>query len=305
VLRALLPVLLVVACSSTSGPVATRSPTTAPEGVAVTVGPKPCGVLSAAGAVWVSEYGADDVVRLDPATHQVLSRARTGAAPCGMAYGAGSVWVEDYSGSALTRVDARTGRTVTDYAVGDAPYDVAFAAGAAWSTDYNDGTLTRIDASTGRSSKVRVGGSPTGIAPAAGALWVANGTTDLVRVDPVSSRVVGRVALGLHGSWTAYDDRHVWVTDTPAGDVVVVDALAGRLVARVHTGGRPADGDAVEGVAWFPDRDGGSVVGVDARGQVVGRHAVGLTDPFVLDSVGRTLWVGDFGGDTVRVLPLS
>lgn len=161
------------------------------------VGDRPCGVLAAAGAVWVSDYGNNDVARIDPVTHKVLSRAVTGTAPCGMAFGAGSVWVENYTGNSVTRVDARTGKRLKDYDVGQSPYDVAFAAGAAWSTDYNDGTLTRIDAATGRTSKVTVGGTPTGIAPSGAVLWVANGTTDVVKVDPRTSKVVGKVGLGL------------------------------------------------------------------------------------------------------------
>src|SRR4051794_35909457 len=183
-MRRLLPLLLVAACSTTSHPATAPTPTPTPtvEGVQVAVGAKPCGVLSAAGAVWVSDYGANDVARIDPVTHRVLSRADTGLAPCGMAYGAGSVWVEDYSGNAVTRVDARTGKRLKDYDVGQAPFDVAFAAGAAWSTDYNDGTLTRIDPVSGRTTKVQVGGHPTGIAPSGGSLWVANGSTDVIEV---------------------------------------------------------------------------------------------------------------------------
>lgn len=306
-IRLVLPLLLVAACSGTSHPVADQTPAPTPsvEGVEVTVGHKPCGVLSAAGAVWVSDYGDNDVARIDPVTHKVLSRAGTGAAPCGMAFGAGSVWVEDYSENALTRVDARTGKRLRDYPVGNAPYDVAFAAGAAWSTDFSDGTLTRIDAATGRAGKVRIGGTPTGIAPSGGLLWVADGSTDVVKVDPRTSRVVGRVSVGLTSTWTAFDEGHVWVSDTSGGKVAVLDSATGRLLGTATTGGRPADGDAVNDVAWFPDRDNGSVVGVDITGAVAGRHAVGLNDPFVVDSVGTTLWVGDFAGTGVQVLSVS
>ena len=271
----------------------------------VEVGNRPCGVLAAAGSVWVSDYQDNDVARLDVATHRVLSRAKTGTSPCGMAFGAGSVWVEDYGAAAVTRVDATTGKAVRDYAVGNQPYDVAFAAGAAWSTDFQDGTLTRIDATTGRTSKVQIGGNPTGIAPSHGLLWVANGTSAVTKVDARTAKVLGTVDVGLSGTWTAFDDTHVWVSDTKAGKVVVLDTGSGKVAATAVTGGQPADGSVSGGVAWFPDRQDGSVVGVDANGTVVGRHATGLGDPFVLDAVGSTLWVGDFGGTKVNVLPLS
>src|SRR3954452_4197037 len=123
-MRRLLPLLLVAACSSTSSQSASPTgtsppaPTASPEGVEVVVGDRPCGVLAAAGSVWVSAYGNNQVARLDPRSHRVLSRAATGAAPCGMAYGAASIWVENYTGSSVTRVDAASGKRLRDYTVG-------------------------------------------------------------------------------------------------------------------------------------------------------------------------------------------
>jgi YVTN family beta-propeller protein len=305
--KRLLPLLLAAACASgtlTSRSTPTASPTPKAEGTVVEVGNRPCGVLSAAGSVWVSTYTDDQVVRLDPTSHAVLAHAKTGGSPCGMAFGAGSVWVEDYTGNAVTRVDATTGKAQRDYPVGQQPYDVAFAGGAAWATDYLDGTLTRIDAATGTTSKVQISGTPIGIAPSHGLLWVANGSTRVTKVDPATGKVVGTVEVGLATTWTAYDDTHLWVSDTAGGLVVVLDTVTSRVVATAKTGGRPADGSVADGVAWFPDRADGTVVGVDATGKLVGRHRTGLGDPFVLDSVGSTLWVGDFGGTTVSVLPL-
>jgi streptogramin lyase len=70
-------------------------------------------------------------------------------------------------------------------------------------------------------------GSPQSIAFGAGALWVADHTGYLVKLDPRNLRVVARVPLrfGAHG-----------LTVTPHG-VFVADAHAGRLVrADVRTG---------------------------------------------------------------------
>lgn len=295
-MKRLLPLLLALtACTSSS--TKTAPPLTSP----FRVGGMPCGVLSTADAVWVSNYTDATVVKLDPVSFKVLATAKTGLAPCGAAEGAGSVWVEDYGSDQVTRVSAATGKKQADYKVGTQPYDVAFLEGAAWSTDYADGTLTRIDAVKGTTSKVHVGGSPSGVAPAGGFLWVAVGGGEVVRVDP-TSRAVKRIPVPLNPTWTAWDDTHVWLSDTPGGKVVVLDVRSGAVLGTADVGGRPADGDVLDGVAWFPDRSSGEVVGVDATGKVVGRHQTGLTDPFVLDSHDGKLWVGEFGGTRVAVL---
>src|SRR4051794_1798652 len=85
-------------------------------------GDQPCGVLGTPGAVWVSNFGQADVVRLDPATGHVALRVMVGQQPCGMAYGAGSVWVENYGSDDVTRLDVRTGKVVATVKVGDAPF---------------------------------------------------------------------------------------------------------------------------------------------------------------------------------------
>ena len=60
------------------------------------------------GPVWVSNYGDDPLVWIDPATGAVSAPIPTGDQPCGLAYGAGSIWVEDYGSDEVTRVNATT-----------------------------------------------------------------------------------------------------------------------------------------------------------------------------------------------------
>src|SRR3954463_3208939 len=77
------------------------------------VGQQPCAVEGGFGAIWVSVYGEDTELRIDPATRKVIARIKTGIAPCGIAIGAGAVWVEDYGGNEVTRIDPSTNKTTT------------------------------------------------------------------------------------------------------------------------------------------------------------------------------------------------
>src|SRR3954466_730469 len=87
------------ATDSGAAPAGTGAPTADGDPVYVVqrveVGHLPCGILGADGKVWVSLYGDDSVVWIDPATGEVGPPITTGDQPCGLAFGAGSIWVED------------------------------------------------------------------------------------------------------------------------------------------------------------------------------------------------------------------
>ena len=73
-------------------------------------GSQPCAVEGGFGSVWVSVYGDDVELRVDPTTRKVVARIKTGIAPCGIAVGGGSVWVENYGGRSVTRIDPTTNK---------------------------------------------------------------------------------------------------------------------------------------------------------------------------------------------------
>ncbi len=296
-------------CLLSSPPSSAPSPTTSatdggpddPDWVTgrVTTGDKPCGILGAAGRIWVSDYGNDDLVAVDPDTLHVGRSIEVGSMPCGLAYGAGSIWVEDYGSGQVTRVAASTMRVQHTYRVGPSPYDVTFAAGAAWVSNYGDGTVSRIDAGTGRVTSVPVGGTPIGIAASGGLVWAGIGI-GIVAIDPGTGRVVHRLRTPGAAGWTAYAGDRVWVN--VGHQVWELDGRTGRVVARHRAGPQPEDGSVVGGVTWVPDADGS----LRRYGDRVSSAPVpsGVGNPFVLAGYRGRVWVVDFTGtDVVRIDP--
>ncbi len=266
----------------------------------VTTGSQPCGILGAAGQVWVSNLGNDDLVAVDPVTLHVGPRLKVGSQPCGLAFGAGSIWVEDYGSDQVTRVNARSGKVEHTYAVGGSPYDVTYAAGAAWVTNYADGTVSKVEPGTGQVTTVSTGGTPTGIAPGTGTVWVGAGEAGIVGIDTRTSRVTHRIHTPGAAGWTAYDARHVWVN--VADSVWELDAGTGRVVARRAAGAQPEDGSVLDGVAWVPDKD--SRLRRYGPGASPKPFASGVANPFVLAAYRGMVWVVDFAGtDVVRIDP--
>ena len=67
----------------------------------VRIGASACGVIVAAGRVWVSSTAEDTVVSVDPTSLKVLSRAPVGDRPCGLAFGDGSTPSMDWAAAPL------------------------------------------------------------------------------------------------------------------------------------------------------------------------------------------------------------
>ena len=294
-----------------AGPAASRTssaPTSSSPAYAlarVETGHKPCGILGVDGTVWVSNYGDNTLVTVDPETGAVGEPVRTGSAPCGLAAGAGSIWVEDYGGDQVTRVSTTDGSVQATYDVGDQPYDVTFAAGAAWVTNYGDGTVSRIDATTGRVTEVHTGGTPIGIAPAGGRVWVGLGDQGIAAIDTRTGTVSDTIATDGSAGWTAYDDDHVWVN--VGSTVVQVDPASATITRTVPVGDRPLDGTVADGRVWVGDGGAdGALYWFPVDGEETQAMSVPSTvqKPFVAAELDGRLWVVDFiGTDVVQLDP--
>lgn len=292
--------------SFTTSPTATPTPSGQPATVTgrVTVGAAPCGILGAAGSIWVSLYGEGKLLELDPATLAVRRTVPVGTSPCGLAYGAGSIWVENYGSNDVTRVDTVTGAVVATIDVGSSPYDVAVVGDSAWVTDYASQSISRISLSTNQRTVIEVDANPVGIVGAGGKVWAGLLDGTALALDPVSGAVVSRVDIGEEAIWTAASGDELWIGDRAGKAVVHVNARTGTIVGRVPVAAIPLDGDVLDGVAWIPDKLG-RLHGFDAvTGEPIGLLDSAATEPFVIAGFEGMLWVADYRGtDVVRIRP--
>jgi peptide/nickel transport system substrate-binding protein len=139
----------------------------------------PAGLAIGAGAMWLTDGEANNVVRVDPTG--LLTPIPVGNGPRGITVGAGAVWVADSLDDSVVRVDPGTHAVTETFHVGRSPAGVAFGDGSVWVADSGDGTVTRIDPSGGGVQTIRVGGSPQAIAIADGRVWV---TVDAESIRP-------------------------------------------------------------------------------------------------------------------------
>jgi hypothetical protein len=164
------------------------------------------------GAVWVGNHHSGTIVRVDPRTNTVVASVRWGEHANGgiyhMASDGSSIWVTASRTSEVTEIDPATNAVVRRTPVptgtcGGATVD----ASAVWVTSGFDRLyacwrranwgMSRIDLATGAVTRIDVGGRPIDVRVAFGAVWVLVDAPSLalVRLDPTTYRVVGRLPL--------------------------------------------------------------------------------------------------------------
>lgn len=159
---------------------------------AIDVGGTPYDATFAYGAAWATAYGADDLVRIDPASNRVTARVPLDKAT-GVVGAFGSVWATGADG--VVRVDPATNDVVARIALPLAGWTAA-GEGAVWVTTPSG--LSRIDPGTNTvSATVAIPGNLGDPAVVAGKVWVPRVRAGRIAiVDPVANAVAGTIRVG-------------------------------------------------------------------------------------------------------------
>jgi hypothetical protein len=163
----------------------------------IELGGAPSSMVMAAGALWVS-LGVDGIVRIDPATNQIVARIRPGGVS--LASGFGSIWAVDIFADVLLRIDPETNRISARIPVGGLPTGIAIGHGSVWVANQLDSTVSRVSPETGRTvARIQLdrGGIwPGAIVTTPEAVWAVAGDGNIVdRIRPETSTVDLRIPL--------------------------------------------------------------------------------------------------------------
>lgn len=188
------------------------------------------------GAVWVlgsTQTGSSVLVRIDPATEQVVATTTLAPDPWFVAAGAGAVWIGFPNSSVIQRVDAATNEMTGQIELpGDGVGALAADDRAVWVEVIQDlsdqgrqnlASLARIDPQTSQVVTTipleGLSGYDDEIAIAGEAIWVAGVNltgpseergADLVRIDPITNTVKARLPVSAFNVRAGADA--VWVT---------------------------------------------------------------------------------------------
>jgi streptogramin lyase len=158
---------------------------------------------------------------------------------------------------------------------------------------------------TGPSAATHSGSPTSGHATGGGSVWVGGlGSGDVIRVDPASGKVLGRVTVGARVFNLAAAPGAVWAVDNALSTAVRVDTKTGKVSARVPVGFQPYDIEWGFGSAWVANAGDGTVWRITG-GKVVKKIKIGV-EPNGLTAYRGALWVSDHTlGKVVRIDPTT
>lgn len=179
-----------------------------------------------------------------------------------------------------------------------------------------DGETAEDTASAGWGIALRVdlgeGASPSDVAVAFGAVWVADGARDrVVRIEPDTGEVAAEIAVGGQPSSLAVTEEAVWVNKPRTGEIRPIDPATNRPLPAVGTGNFPDVLDAGGAGLWVARYTSNDLLLVDAEaGEIAttvsfehapSRIEVGEEAVFVAETEGRRLSAVVDGAHTTLV----
>jgi streptogramin lyase len=283
---------------------------------------QPFGVAAAEDSIWATEYGAGNLVRIDPKTMRVIESTHVGLRASHVVVQSGVAWVVDDLGGNVIGVDTRTNLIRTTIPLRPTPNlrpsAIAAADGAVWVTVgatsgsgiryVFSGQLVRIlPTGTATPESLSIPGVLAGVAVGGGAVWVASQLepTTVYRIDPAAHQVVATIPTGhpISGA-LAYLAPNLWVANQD-GYLTQIDARTNRVVGNFEVGSPEwpalvAAGDAI----WISAPLDNLVARFDPRTHEISTvlHTGGRPQLFAFS--GNVLWVANYFDGTLAKIPL-
>jgi serine/threonine protein kinase/streptogramin lyase len=258
-------------------------PRTSEPVAAIPVGPNPVGVAVGEGSVWVIDSDDQTLSRIDPERERIadtVSLSLVEEPPSLIAAGEGAVWtLFPNSGvrydPAADSISAPWNATGVSFDPAADPYwfpsDLAVGAGAVWVA--HSGIL-RIDPEAGaavRPADKVIGPESQLVAPeltwvvaiGEGAVWAANSSGSIARIDPTTSRVTRATEVGVALDGIAVGNGAVWAMNTNDDSVLKIDPASGRATGSVRVGRSPGALAVGAGAVWVASERDGTVTRID------------------------------------------
>jgi YVTN family beta-propeller protein len=187
------------------------------------------GIAAAEGAVWVANHHSGTVSRIDPWRNRVVATVPVSppsqfSGPLAAVSADNQVWVADATLSEVIRIDPRRNRANHVSGTGPACGGMMAFRGSVWiASGCDQGIVTRIETDTARAStRIHVPGMAFDVAAGLGSVWVTTLRGLLLRIDPATNQIVGRLQLPDAVSLTI-GGGYVWIIDRESRSVLRVE----------------------------------------------------------------------------------
>ncbi len=265
----------------------------------VRIGSTPTDIAVGGGFVWVTDFHARTLVRIDPSKNASDSYGLPGT-PTGLAFGAGRVWISTGFGStagspgSVIRFDPSNGFPDKVIALGNGVQGIAFedTPAAIWVINQLDNKVVRIDPMSGSvAATIDLPSRPLVIAAGGGAVWIGGADKTLVRIDASTNRLANGVQLRALPNAIAIGEGAVWVASGTASSVTRVDPASGQVITTIPVDAAPSGIAVANRAVWVTSPGLRMVDRIDAAtNRVADRKPVDGYPQGVAPS-GADLWV--------------
>ncbi len=224
-----------------SGQVMKLNPETGAESDRVTLPRSPSGSTETAeffaagqSSLWaLTLEGRQDrsaLLRMDPATDDIVAAIEIGLGARGVAVGPEGVWVVQADGT-LTEIDSGTNRRARTIEAGRQANGIALAGGAVWVADNLAGVVYRVDPETEDVRTIDLHGGADGIVADSTGVWVmSRATGTVVRIDPESGDLGEQIRVGADPTVITAGAGYIWVSDPTEGSIYRIDPRSGEAI---------------------------------------------------------------------------
>ena len=284
---------------------------------------KPFGVAAEKGTVWVTEYEAGNLVRIDTSTNRITARTHLGPHASHPVIQNGFVWVIDDLGGALISIDSRTNDVSKNIPMRPTPelrpFGFTAGEGSLWviltaSTEYyaapkiRPSHLVRVDAASGSLlADIPVPGTATGVAVGGGAIWVVSTVepATIYRIDPTTNRIAARIDTGRTPSGAlVFQDPYLWAANQDGYLTRIDSRTNGATLFEVGSPEWPAL-VAEGGAVWISAPLDNIVAKFDPGTGTVTRTVHAGSRPQGFAFLGKEMWVANYIDGTVDRLPIN
>lgn len=279
--------------------------------VTIKVGGTADWVLIGEDAVWVASTSPSAVVRIDPATNQIVAAVGIPGEACsGLAFGFGSVWVPICGKHAeLVRIDATENKVsaILPQAPSGPEGGIAASDDSVWMVTDKRGTLLRIDP-VHNTVRQKITIPPGSFNPvySHGMVWITSVENNvLTAVDAPTGRVLDPVSIGPKPRFLASGGGSIWTLNQGDGTITRVDEKSRRVVATIAAGipGPGGDIDYEANSVWCTVFDI-PLTAVDATTNRVVKQWVGRGGDSLRAGFG-SIWITDYRKGLISRIPMD
>jgi branched-chain amino acid transport system substrate-binding protein len=262
----------------------------------------------------------DSVAVVDPKSNEITGEVSIPGGPSLVAAGGRFVWVASDASRTISAISMDKQAVTHVVAPNATPSALAVDGEAVWILDGNRRLLVRIDPTYGavtRRIKLPLAQplpttnrrlSSLSVASGAGAVWVTDGSTRLLRIDPGSAR--GSKTLDVHDPLddVAVGAGAIWATSGQASSVFQIDPQADVVKTRIRIVNRlgsaapfPVAVTVGEGSVWVLNGNTQTVSRIDpAFGGVTATIPLGIgRNPSDIAAGAGAVWVANAGNGTL------